>query len=59
MDQERKPENDPKIDSDEEKPTTSPDEPTESATTPPSNPAVDEDAVRQARRDLERAGGGH
>ena len=39
--------------------TTSPNEPTESATSPPSNPALDEEAVRKAKRDLEQAGGGH
>jgi hypothetical protein len=39
--------------------TTSPDEPTHEATTPPGNPDRDEDAVREAEEGLEQAGGGH
>jgi hypothetical protein len=39
--------------------TTSPDDPTHEATTPPRNPEVDEDAVKEAEEGLEQAGGGH
>jgi hypothetical protein len=38
---------------------TSPDEPIHEATTPPTNPERDEDAVREAEEGLEQAGGGH
>jgi hypothetical protein len=43
----------------EEKDTTSPDEPTHEATTPPGNPEVDEEAVEQGEEKLDQAGGGH
>lgn len=39
--------------------TTSPEEPTHEATTPPGNPDTDEDAVEEAEEGLEQAGGGH
>jgi hypothetical protein len=39
--------------------TTSPDEPTHEATTPPGNPERDEDAVKEAEEKLDQAGGGH
>ena len=39
--------------------TTSPEEPTHEATTPPGNPERDEDAVREAEEGLDQAGGGH
>ena len=39
--------------------TTSPDEPTHEATTPPGNPEADDDAVREAEEGLDQAGGGH
>jgi hypothetical protein len=38
---------------------TSPDAPTHEATTPPGNPEVDEDALREAQEGLEQPGGGH
>lgn len=38
---------------------TSPSEPTHEATSPPGNPETDEDALRTAREELEKAGGGH
>jgi hypothetical protein len=40
-------------------PTTSPDDPTHEATTPPGNPERDDDAVREAEDQLDQAGGGH
>lgn len=39
--------------------TTSPNEPTHEATTPPGNPDRDEDAVKEAEEGLEQSGGGH
>jgi hypothetical protein len=39
--------------------TTSPDQPTHEATTPPGNPEPDAQAVREAEEGLEQAGGGH
>jgi hypothetical protein len=39
--------------------TTSPNEHTHEATTPPGNPDTDEDAVKEAEKRLEQAGGGH
>ena len=39
--------------------TTSPEEPTHEATTPPGNPEVDEEAVEEAEEGLGQAGGGH
>jgi hypothetical protein len=39
--------------------TTSPNEPTHEATTPPGNPDTDADAVKEAEKGLEQAGGGH
>jgi hypothetical protein len=39
--------------------TTSPDDPTHEATTPPGNPDRDEDAIRDAEEGLDQAGGGH
>ena len=39
--------------------TTSPNEPTHEATTPPGNPDRDEDAIKEAEEGLEQAGGGH
>ncbi len=39
--------------------TTSPEEPTHEATTPPGNPERDEGAVREAEEGLDQAGGGH
>lgn len=39
--------------------TTSPNEPTHEATTPPGNPDRDEDAIDEAQEGLEQAGGGH
>ena len=39
--------------------TTSPDEPTHEATTPPGSGDVDEDAVSDAEDELDQAGGGH
>ena len=39
--------------------TTSPNKPTHEATTPPGNPDRDEDAVKEAEKGLEQAGGGH
>jgi hypothetical protein len=39
--------------------TTSPSKPTHEATTPPGNPDTDEDAVKEAEKGLEQAGGGH
>jgi hypothetical protein len=39
--------------------TTSPNEPTHEATTPPGNPDTDEDALKEAEEGLEQAGGGH
>ena len=38
---------------------TSPPDPTHEATSPPSNPAVDEGALAKAKDDLDQAGGGH
>jgi len=38
---------------------TSPPEPTHEATTPPSNPEPDEEAVEEGKDKLEEAGGGH
>jgi hypothetical protein len=38
---------------------TSPPDPTNDATTPPGNPPVDEEAVRESEEKLDRAGGGH
>jgi hypothetical protein len=43
----------------QERPTTSPPDPTHEATTPPGNPAVDQDAVDKGQDNLDRAGGGH
>ena len=43
----------------EKEQTTSPPDPTHEATTPPGNPEVDQDAVDEAKDDLEQAGGGH
>ena len=39
--------------------TTSPEEPTHEATTPPGNADRDEDAIDRAEEQLEQAGGGH
>jgi hypothetical protein len=39
--------------------TTSPEDPTHEATTPPGSPEVDEDAVEEAEEGLGKAGGGH
>lgn len=39
--------------------TTSPDEPTHEATTPPGGSDTDEDAVSEAEEGLDQAGGGH
>jgi hypothetical protein len=39
--------------------TTTPDDPTHEATTPPGNPETDESAVEEAEEGLEQAGGGH
>jgi hypothetical protein len=38
---------------------TSPDEPTHDATTPPGNADVDDEAVREGEEGLDQAGGGH
>ena len=43
----------------EERPTTSPSDPTHEATTPPGNSDVDQDALDKGRENLEQAGGGH
>jgi len=43
----------------EERPTTSPSEPTHEATTPPGNADVDQDALDKGRENLDQAGGGH
>jgi hypothetical protein len=45
--------------SEEDRDTTRPDDPTHEATTPPGNPETDEDAVEQAEDKLDQAGGGH
>jgi hypothetical protein len=39
--------------------TTTPPDPTHEATTPPGNADRDEDAIDEAREELEQAGGGH
>jgi hypothetical protein len=39
--------------------TTSPDDPTHEATTPPGNPDADDEAVREGEEGLDHAGGGH
>lgn len=39
--------------------TTSPDEPTHEATTPPGNGEADEGAVEEGQEKLDQAGGGH
>ncbi|HVL95809.1 MAG TPA: hypothetical protein VM266_08100 [Solirubrobacteraceae bacterium] len=38
---------------------TSPSQPTHEATSPPGNPEVDEEALREAQEELGKAGGGH
>lgn len=43
----------------EDRPTTSPPDPTHEATTPPGNADVDQDAVDKAKANLDQAGGGH
>lgn len=43
----------------EDRPTTSPPDPTHEATTPPGNPETDQDAMDEAVEKLEQAGGGH
>jgi len=43
----------------EERDTTSPDDPTHEATTPPGNGEADEHATDEAKEKLDEAGGGH
>lgn len=43
----------------DERPTTSPPDPTHEATTPPGNPDVDQDAVDKGRENLDQVEGGH
>jgi len=43
----------------EERPTTSPPDPTHEATTPPGNPEVDQEAVEKGEEKLDQAAGGH
>lgn len=43
----------------EEQDTTSPEEPTHEATTPPGNGEADEGAAQEAQDKLDQAGGGH
>ena len=43
----------------QEKDTTSPEDPTHEATTPPGNGEADEEAVEQSEDKLDQAGGGH
>jgi hypothetical protein len=45
--------------SEEERDTTSPDDPTHEATTPPGNGEADENATEKAKEKLDEAGGGH
>jgi len=45
--------------SEEERDTTSPDDPTHEATTPPVNGEADENATEKAKEKLDEAGGGH
>jgi hypothetical protein len=47
------------FESEEQRETTSPEEPTHEATTPPGNPEPDEGAVEEAEDKLDQAGGGH
>ena len=43
----------------QERDTTSPEDPTHEATTPPGNGETDEEAVEQSEDKLDQAGGGH
>jgi len=43
----------------EDRPTTTPPDPTHEATTPPGNPDVDQEALDEGRDKLDQAGGGH
>jgi hypothetical protein len=43
----------------QEQDTTSPEDPTHEATTPPGNGEKDEEAVEQSEEKLDQAGGGH
>jgi hypothetical protein len=43
----------------QERDTTSPEDPTHEATTPPGNGEADEEAVEQSEDKLDQAGGGH
>jgi hypothetical protein len=45
--------------SEEERETTTPEDPTHEATTPPGNPETDQDAAEEAKDKLDQAGGGH
>ena len=43
----------------EDRPTTTPPDPTHEATTPPGNPEADQEAVDKSEEKLKQAGGGH
>jgi hypothetical protein len=43
----------------DQRPTTSPPDPTHEATTPPGNSEVDQEAVDKGQENLDQAGGGH
>ncbi|MBN1528987.1 MAG: hypothetical protein JW895_07995 [Thermoleophilaceae bacterium] len=47
------------MDTSEREETTTPDDATHEATTPPGNPEPDEQAVEEAEEGLDQAGGGH
>ena len=47
------------IEQDQERSTTSPEDPTHEATTPPGNGEADEEAVERGEDKLDQAGGGH